>query len=68
LLPVEVSRSYSQNKVLPFRSIGLRFDPEQAKKNDTRAECRPLVAVNERMIPAEIIQICCRDFGQIPIR
>ena len=68
LLPVEAAGGYRQNELLPFWSVGRRLNPVQAKKNNTTTERRPLVAINEGVIPTEVIQIRSRDFGQIPIR
>ena len=68
LLPVEAPCGYRQNKLLPFWSVGPGLNSVQSKKYDARAECRPLVAINEGVIPAKVIQIRCCEFGQIPIR
>ena len=68
MLAVEAAYGCSQNEVLPFWSVGPGLDSVQPKKYDARAECRPLVAINERVIPAKVIQIRCRDFSQISIR
>ena len=68
LLPVEAACGYRQNEFLPFWSVGPGLNSVQPKKYDARAECCPLVAINERVISAKVIQIRCCDFGQIPIR
>jgi hypothetical protein len=50
LLPVEPAYGYRQNKFLPFRAVGPGFNPVQAKKDNTTAERRPLVAINEGVV------------------
>ncbi len=68
MLLVEAARGYRQDEFFPFRPVGLRFNPIQAKKDNTAAERRTLVAIHEGVIPAEVIQIRSRDFGQVPKR
>jgi len=67
LLPVEAARGYRQNEFLPFWTVGPGLNPVQPEKYDAGAERRPLIAIDEGAISTQIIQIRCRDFGQISI-
>jgi hypothetical protein len=68
LLPVEAASGYRQDKLLPKSSIGPGLNTVQPEKNDAGTECRPLVAIDKGVIPAEVIQIRGGNLSRIPVR
>ena len=56
-VPVDVARGDGEREVLPLMSITGWLNPVQSQKYKARTERSPLVAVDERVIPAEIEQI-----------
>ena len=53
-----------QRQLLPYRPVGLRLVSMVSEKDKARAPRRPLVAIDERMVPAQVKQIRGRHFGK----
>jgi len=64
-VPIEERGSHVEHKLFPFFAVGDRFHAVETQKNYGRGHGRALVAIHERVIPAEIKQVRTSDLRQI---
>ena len=57
LVSIELGGGDRKSKTLPFYRVGLGLDAIQPQEDQAGAQSRPLVAIQKRMIPAEVEEI-----------
>ena len=62
---VPLARRHCKREFLPPRPVRRRLYAVKPQEHEAGAQRHPLVAVDERMVSAEIIQICRRHVGPI---
>src|SRR5437899_8224543 len=63
-----VPRMRRNEPTVKRRPVGPRLDPVEPEKDDARAERGAFVAVNERMVPAQIKQVSRRHLREVGVR